>query len=804
MQNLIAMIKFILVSLASVTMMLAGLDAQAQDKPTPYVTENTVFIKKDVVFSALPPVSDGKFTLNEYNRSLGYGSYWSSWTIEGVRLFGPEWENFGREKPRWDNGVCVFKDPKARLGVMLHEDGTIREFRKNCGQVSQFADGIAMVVESLNDSVVSYYINTMGEKIYPHLEESDLGYRSIAVIRPVKCGLRAYYSNKEQAWGYLDASGNNVIEAKYQDVRDFANGYALVVTKGENSKGYVAVIDQAGSEVCKVLDGSFFSLDAARNISDVSAEGVYAISDNSGANTKYYSVKPHKEVHATGTGMGFVEGYAFMIPQDASEECPQVYDKNFKKVGSWNFNYYDFAYRKPVFSPYGLLTVKEGTVLSPKGEILLKAPEDGKIGDFCEEGYAPFEGQISLDGKGGDVVELTGYCRETGEIALAFCNAPLPVVKIKEDTIRRPIKNDPRIRALYDVRVIAHPEKGGVVYGSGKYEEGDTIRVTGSAAEGYCLAGVKADKSLKKTQSFNRFVVNGDGNITCYFMPEIDANDPDMKGGYLGSTTVPQFDGSSVEVPIWLELDKDKVTKSPYGDNTSGFLAITYDPSFRHHLANESSKEDEVFVNMMMVPMLVTGVQFDPYARKTYLMLKGGEVAVGNIFIKDNNAKTGKSNGLNTLLANLMMMIDGFQDVKITPAQYRIEILDGTIGDESFTFGELQRLSAESGWLPGGHEEFTTRKKGLFVRAKASGLPHDLLAGRKMVRSDKKPQIWWYPTDGFYGGTIDKESLEKVIKKMEKSYREYTSDVEEVKKMNFSDFFNDLENNRLKCLRENK
>ena len=793
------MMKFILVSLASVTMMLAGLDAQAQDKPTPYVTENTVFIKKDVVFSALPPVSDGKFTLNEYNRSLGYGSYWSSWTIGGVRLFGPEWENFGREKPRWDNGVCVFKDPKARLGVMLHEDGTIREFRKNCGQVSQFADGIAMVVESLNDSVVSYYINTMGEKIYPYLEESDLGYRSIAVSRPVKCGLRACYSNKEQAWGYLDASGNKVIEAKFQDVRDFANGYALVVTKGENSKGYVAVIDQAGSEVCKVLDGSFFSLDAARNISDVSAEGVYAISDNSGANTKYYSVKPHKEVHATGTGMGFVEGYAFMIPQDASEECPQVYDKNFKKVGSWSFNYYDFAYRKPVFSPYGLLTVKEEKVMSPKGEIILNAPDGGKIGDFCDEGYAPFAGPISLDGRGGDVVELTGYCRETGEIALAFCKAPLPVVKIKEDTIRRSIRKDPRIRAKYNVKVIAHPQNGGVVYGTGKYHLGDTIRVTGTPAENYSLVGINPTKLLKKTKQFNRFVVNGDGVVTCYFVDDVPPEEPTVSGGYLGSLPMPLYNGDVIDVPVWLEISKDKDVKSPYGDNTYGYLSISYDPSKVLHVRNQGSKDGEVFLNYFMAPMLVTGIYKDPFTRKNYLMLEGGEVLAGNIIVKENNAKTGKVDNMKTGLANLMLLFDRFNEIKITPARYRVEILYGNIGDESFTFGQLERLSVEHGWLPGAHEVFTQRKKGLFVRSKTAGLPSTLFQDRKMQFSDKRPQIWWYPTIEFYGGKDEDGFYEKIVKNLGETYREFVSDIDMFKNADFTDFVLDLENNVFKC-----
>ena len=224
--------KKMLLTLLVITSMLGPVAVtSAQDYKTPYVTDKTVYIYKKVPFSSLQPVSDGKFMLLEYNPDFGYGSYWGSWTIDGKQIYAPEWEQFSREKPMWDSGVCVLKDPKAKIPVILYAERRIKEFRNNCGLVSQFVDGIAMVVESLEDGNVSYYINPAGEKVYTHLEEKGFGYRAAAVVRPVKDGLRAYYSNTNQAWGYLDAAGNVVIEAKYHDVRDFANGYALVILK---------------------------------------------------------------------------------------------------------------------------------------------------------------------------------------------------------------------------------------------------------------------------------------------------------------------------------------------------------------------------------------------------------------------------------------------------------------------------------------------------------------------------------------------------------------------------------------------
>ena len=739
--------------LTTVTLLGAFVVSSAQESKTPYVTDKTVLIKKNVHFSSLQPVSDGKFTLNEYNRAIGYGSYWSSWTIDGYRLYGPEWEQFGNEKPMWDSGALVVKDPKVKLPVILYDDCKIKEFRKTCSQVSQFVDGVAMVIEQSEDGNLSYYIDNTGEKILPHLEESGVGYRSSAVVRPIKCGLRAYLCNKTSTWGYLDESGQVVIEPKFHDVRDFVNGYALVITKNGDSAGYLTFIDKSGKEVCKPkYEGSVYTMSSANFVSDINADGNYYVSDRYGESRKFYNVKSEAEIN----------------------------------------------YNNPVFLPNGsYVTVNKKTVYDASGNVVLVAPEDGYIGDFCDEGYAPFAGRVAL--KGGDMVEMSGYCRPSGEIVLAFCKPGMIVIPIKEDTLSRTIIDIPREKAKYDVRVVAYPQNGGVVYGTGKYHLGDTIRVTGTPAENYTLVGINQTRLLKKTKQFNKFVVNGAGVVTCYFVEDIKHEDPAVTGGYLGSLPIPQYDGSVVNVPIWLEISKDKDVKSPYGDNTYGYLAVAYDPSKIHHVRNQGSNDGEVFLNYFMAPMLVTGLYKDPYTRKNYLMLDGGEVVAGNIIVKENNAKTGKVDSFKTGLANLMLLFDGFNDIKITPGKYRVEILYGNIGDESFTFGQLERLSVEHGWLPGAHETFTQRKKGLFVRAKTAGLHSNFLNDSKMSVSDKKPKIWWYPTMEFYGGKTDKETLEKIVKKLGETYRDFVSDIDSFKDANFSDFVMDLEKNVFKC-----
>ena len=814
--------KRMLHTLLAITCLLSCVVSSAQGSVTPYVSSKTLFVDREVHFANLRPVSDGKFTLNEYNQSLGYGSYWSLWTIDGYCISEPVWENFGPEMPSWDSGACVLKDPKAKIGVILYSNGVIREFRKNCGAVTQFKDGVAMVLEAVNGQNISYYINTRGVKIYPHLTEVLEKYPYEAHSCVLKENRRAYYSNNARAWGFLDAAGEVVIEPKYESVRDFVNGYALVSIKS-NDNSYVAFIDATGKEVCKVVEGSFGDVRGLNIISDASSNGVYAISEFRGNNTKYYTLKPHSEVHATDAGMGFVDGYAFMIPTGASEERPEVYDKNFKKVGSWDFLYYDFAYKKPVFSPYKLLTVHQEKVLDPKGKVILTAVKDGKIGDFCDEGYAPFFAELPVNGQ---VVSMSGYCRPNGEIVMAFCKGlnssqygkPVPPPLPPPPSPLPPPEPEPkpepgddvqlppgtRIPALYDVTVVASPEKGGVVYGTGKYELGDTIRVTGTIAKDYTLVGIKAGKGLKKTKMSNRFVVQGDGEITCYFVP--DEDETELKSSkYHGTLPLPLYDGSMIDIPIWLEVSKDKDIKSPYGDNTYGYLALAFDPTKHYHFRSggEDSK-DELFAHMFMAPMLVTGLYKDEETGKTYLMLKGGEVRAGNMLFKAVNEKSGKTNDMGSAMANLMLLFDGFKDVKLTPAKYRIEILDGAIGGESFIFGQLERLSVEMGWLPGGHEHFTTRKKGLFVMSKESGLKHDLVLGRKMTAASTAPKIWWYPPREFFPEGDDKGKFDKIIEKLGKSYREYVSDIDKFKEFNFSDFVLDIENNVLKCNKQNK
>ena len=140
----------------------------------PYLTDETVFIDKEVNEQMLSDVSEGIFSLMEYNREIGYSSYYSFYTIEGDYLFPPMWEAPSKEKPRFDNGAAVVKYPRKlnanQQHAIIYADGSVRELPVTWNNVTQFYDGIAMVREMIpRQKPQIFYINTKGEKILPHL-----------------------------------------------------------------------------------------------------------------------------------------------------------------------------------------------------------------------------------------------------------------------------------------------------------------------------------------------------------------------------------------------------------------------------------------------------------------------------------------------------------------------------------------------------------------------------------------------------------------------------------------------------------
>ena len=72
-------------------------------------------------------------------------------------------------------------------------------------------------------------------------------------IRPMRCGLRAFKSNKK--WGFVDENLKVVIDPKWDEARNFSEDYAWVFEKDKDSffnQYKASLIDTKGNVVCEI------------------------------------------------------------------------------------------------------------------------------------------------------------------------------------------------------------------------------------------------------------------------------------------------------------------------------------------------------------------------------------------------------------------------------------------------------------------------------------------------------------------------------------------------------------------------
>lgn len=201
--------------------------------PVPFITEKTKYMQLPYVGSnVVSGVHDGVF-------AVGRNGVFSFWRITGEKLFDFEWEycsemrSYGDRFPEFHNGVAVARKSEGMYSRgtihLLYLDGSIKEMDPDWTQVSQFEDGLAVVTDNSNYKTSYFYINIMGEKVYPHLKVNGDDEWS---IRPVRDGLRAYATGS-YTWGYIDTHGNIVLDPIYGGAADFSEGYAWVCLKND-------------------------------------------------------------------------------------------------------------------------------------------------------------------------------------------------------------------------------------------------------------------------------------------------------------------------------------------------------------------------------------------------------------------------------------------------------------------------------------------------------------------------------------------------------------------------------------------
>lgn len=729
--------------------------------PTPHLSHNTRFIHKKVSVDNLPMVSEGIFHIQEYNRAIGYGYYYGFWTVDGKCLFPAIYEGFTDEQPRFDSGACVVKEAEAKRHspMILYADGRIKPLSHEWEHMTQFHDGVAMVREIMNFSTINlFYINTKGEKIWPHLAENNTKGSMALHMRDLREGRRAFYSNTRKAWGFLDEEGRIAIQPTFRDVRDFHNGYALAIVPAGGYSGKPVFINTKGETVSEI-NADISSLMYASHIGDISG-GYYTISENSGNTTTYYDLTGKAVRTFQGGGSTFADGSAFVALSQYDVQPIYVVNRAFNVIGKWPVSTADFCNNKPEFNTSPYYTFRDKLVMNHLGEPVMYAPgnvhdHDNIIGQFSQDGYAKAKSTFADRQETNHT--YTGYVDLTGRYTVVFCEdergrgpwhggLPGPQPALPEeprkpgetlylqpgDTIPAGPTSTDTLR--YNVSVVAMPAAGGKVYGSGKYRYGDTIRVTGTPAEGYLLTELSCSRPQSQTNTFNRFVVKGDMTITCHFTPKDTVRD--VSDGCFAGT----MSDKGIPAEVYLQLGNN--TGNKFSEGSRGFMAVTFDTASAE--GSDTGGAASMGVNIFFVPMNVLGLM-NENGRK-YLCLDGGILMYGNLRVSDNTG----AGLLNNPMLQMMLAFDGAGSGELQPARYRVEIISGKPEDKTFTLGKMQRKSPAHGWISADDPQFHTPLGGFFIKRVDKGLGADFFDGIRLDASQMK-SVPWTPPEGFYG-----------------------------------------------------
>ena len=778
--------------------------------PRPHFTTKTRFLLKDVAYSTLEnnPVSEGIFGIPEYNRKYGYGMYYGFWTIDGRRLFEARYEQLG-DRPLFDNGAAVVKSLKDEKGVqyatILYSDGSVRELPESYKKVSQFHDGIATVeTGGYNVKAVEHFcINTNGERMW-----NDLGPGDIMEVGYLRDGLRCVKVRTEPSrfryvtrWGFINNEGKWVIKPTLKDVREFKNGYALVIDESDKLK----FIDTKGITVYE-FEGTASTMQYAQDISDISdgyfvkASTIYDLNGN--AQKSYYQATE------------FTDGYAFV--RDDINGPVYVIDTHLEVIRTlYGVDIQSarvlLGCNNPKFGKARLGTIDKRNVVTPRGDMQIIGPTwPQQIGDFYPGEYAACA-SIFKDAVTGKKHEYVGYINRQGEYEVVFSadetargpfHGPFPIEPEPYDSIPiggpwpplPPVDTIPQgpknvISTKYKVRVLAYPDEGGKVVGDGEFKYGDTIMVGAKANKDWRISHVACSNRFAKTSVPNKFVVRGDMDIIVYFLKD-DVVTPIRSGTYSGDLSMKLNGDRSVapiSIPIYLETSETSALETPYGNNTQGFLAVMINPNEKiveKSLTSSEYRNTTTFtLNAFFVPMKVGGVVEDD--GKQYMLLDGGEVKINNLTMLESGAKSTDVSALESAMVNLMMMFD-CPDTNISGASYRVEMLDIDPSTGAFTLGMLQRIDPQNGWIAAGSDVFANVERSFFVTKVDYGLPADYFNGIRLTPSAKRNDVLWQPTPGFFENDLTR--LERYVAEIGNSFRQYQSECDLLKGVTFKDF----------------
>lgn len=120
--------------------------------------------------------------------------------------------------------------------VVLTSEGHILTPPVSYRAITDFKDGVAVVLKGdgyTNDVV---YIDAAMKEIYPKLTQKNVGYSAGNDLKPTGIlseNMRAYFDVKSKLWGYMDQHGNSVIAPRFLEALPFREGRAAVLVETE-------------------------------------------------------------------------------------------------------------------------------------------------------------------------------------------------------------------------------------------------------------------------------------------------------------------------------------------------------------------------------------------------------------------------------------------------------------------------------------------------------------------------------------------------------------------------------------------
>ncbi len=360
------------------------------------ITSGTITLKDPYApYVIATDVHEGVFAVNNNNQYTFY-------TISGHKLVEGSWVTGGTREPKMTKeGVIMFKAGGiyGKPMYLIKPDGSVKELPLKYIRATNFVDGLAIVNVKNGLKTSWQFIDENCNIVYPSIHPIPARFDDVNDTNaPLKERMRAFLTTGSDGygryWGFMDASGDVVIAPKYQEVRSFSEGLALV----KDMDGKVYFIDKKGN---KAFDPKWREGAYMQDISNFDS-GLCMVEGTMDGEpySSYYNVKGGL-VGGALYGSPFHNGKAYCRQENPDENDPyksvwttNVLSKEIEVLGALN-RLDDFLpeMNMPVYDELGIAHIgKRNTI----GEFA--NPEyfyDYEFRGFTTDGYAHAEMQTA-------------------------------------------------------------------------------------------------------------------------------------------------------------------------------------------------------------------------------------------------------------------------------------------------------------------------------------------------------------------------------------------------------------------------